>query len=93
MTNIKEVNMIIDITLSDKIIGNVDVTIKNGKLFVAKVDKIDDVLYANTFIDMLLEEVSSIKHQFKCKQIIFSLMNSKNITKNDILNFLTNQYY
>lgn len=94
MTNIIELKMNVDLLISDKKIGNIDITISNCKLFVVQVKKLDEVLYINTFIDTLLEELSQLKQKFKCKQIKFSLLQTcSNVTKNDILDYITNRYY
>lgn len=94
MTNIKEVRMNVDILSNNEKIGNVDITISNNTLYIIEVIKLKDSLFIDSFIDILLEEISNIKHQFKCKKICFSLLqNSENVTKNNILEYITNQYY
>ena len=91
---IKEVRMNVDIISNNKEVGNIDITISNCTMFIIQVQKLDEILYIKDFTSMLLEEISKLKSQFKCKKIYFDLLhNSKGITKNDILNYITNQYY
>lgn len=96
MININELKVNIDLLINNNNVGNIDIKVFNSILYITRIKKADTMLSINNFIDLLLEETSNLKKQFKCKKVSFGLLeepNNTSITKSDILNYITNQYY